>query len=80
MKNSKPRRGAFRHRTRKKIIITDRELITDIKELAALTGESIERAIAVACDEELARIDQAMRRRVEWSRTRRASTRRPVRT
>ena len=79
MRACKPRRGPYRRRTEKKIVITDRESIANIHELARRTGLTIDAAIEMACDERLAQIEREMRHRVEWSRQRRPLTRRPRR-
>jgi hypothetical protein len=69
----KPRRGSFRHVTRKKIVITDPATKALIAELTKSTGESIDDAVEAAVDARLARINDEMRRRVEWSRKQRPS-------
>ena len=75
----KPRRGPYRHRTKKRIIITDRQSIANIHELASRTGLTIDDAIEMACDNQLARIEHETRHRVEWSRQERPPARRPRR-
>ncbi|HEY6992194.1 MAG TPA: hypothetical protein VH397_00645 [Xanthobacteraceae bacterium] len=75
----KPRRGPYRRRTEKRIVITDRKSIANIHELARRTDLTMDAAIDMACDERLARIEREMRRRVEWSRQSRALTPRPRR-
>lgn len=73
---SKPRRGTYRRATRQIAIAGEAELL--LRKLAARTGESVRTALIRAVREKHGDLDREMRRRIEWSRKRRAAKPRPL--
>jgi hypothetical protein len=74
----KPRPGPYR-RKMIRLLIKDRQTEKLSRELAQQMDLPVEKAIDIAVGERLARVELAMRRRVEWSRGRRPTKPIPVR-